>query len=115
MPYLDVIRRIKDAYGAPTYAYQVSGEYAMLKCGAEWLGSMSVPACRKRCGVQAGGGGRRTDLFCARCGAIFYKLKPKLQSCVNLDWEAADMISTSTTWMANLIKLHSPRTVPDYV
>jgi len=31
-----VIRRIKDAYGAPTYAYQVSGEYAMLKCGAEW-------------------------------------------------------------------------------
>lgn len=34
MPYLDVIRRIKDAYGAPTYTYQVSGEYAMLKCGA---------------------------------------------------------------------------------
>jgi porphobilinogen synthase len=39
MPYLDVIRRIKEAYGAPTYAYQVSGEYAMLKAAAQngWL------------------------------------------------------------------------------
>jgi porphobilinogen synthase len=39
LPYLDVIRRVKDAYGAPTYAYQVSGEYAMLKAAAlnGWL------------------------------------------------------------------------------
>ena len=39
MPYLDVIRRIKEAYGAPTFAYQVSGEYAMLKAAAQngWL------------------------------------------------------------------------------
>lgn len=39
MPYLDVIRRVKDAFGAPTYAYQVSGEYAMLKAAAQngWL------------------------------------------------------------------------------
>ncbi|MEQ1591231.1 MAG: porphobilinogen synthase [Thiobacillaceae bacterium] len=39
MPYLDVIRRVKDAYGAPTFAYQVSGEYAMLKAAAQngWL------------------------------------------------------------------------------
>ena len=39
MPYLDVIRRVKDAYGVPTYAYQVSGEYAMLKAAAQngWL------------------------------------------------------------------------------
>ena len=39
MPYLDVIRRVKDTYGAPTYAYQVSGEYAMLKAAAQngWL------------------------------------------------------------------------------
>jgi porphobilinogen synthase len=39
MPYLDVIRRIKDAYAVPTYAYQVSGEYAMLKAAAQngWL------------------------------------------------------------------------------
>ncbi len=39
MPYLDIIRRVKDAYAAPTYAYQVSGEYAMLKAAAlnGWL------------------------------------------------------------------------------
>ena len=38
-PYLDIIRRVKDAFGVPTFAYQVSGEYAMLKCAAAkgWL------------------------------------------------------------------------------
>ena len=34
MPYLDIIRRVKDAFGAPTFAYQVSGEYAMIKGAA---------------------------------------------------------------------------------
>ncbi len=34
MPYLDICRRVKDAYGVPTFAYQVSGEYAMLKGAA---------------------------------------------------------------------------------
>jgi porphobilinogen synthase len=39
MPYLDIVRRIKDEFGVPTYAYQVSGEYAMLKAAAQngWL------------------------------------------------------------------------------
>ncbi|HEX2478955.1 MAG TPA: porphobilinogen synthase [Geminicoccaceae bacterium] len=39
MPYLDVIRRVKEAFGAPTFAYQVSGEYAMIKAAAlnGWL------------------------------------------------------------------------------
>jgi porphobilinogen synthase len=39
MPYLDIVRRVKDAFGAPTFAYQVSGEYAMLKAAAinGWL------------------------------------------------------------------------------
>jgi porphobilinogen synthase len=39
LPYLDIIRRIKDAFGAPTFAYQVSGEYAMLRgaIDAGWL------------------------------------------------------------------------------
>jgi porphobilinogen synthase len=39
MPYLDIIRRVKDAFGAPTMAYHVSGEYAMLKAAAQngWL------------------------------------------------------------------------------
>ena len=34
MPYLDICRRVKDAFGAPTYAYQVSGEYAMIQAAA---------------------------------------------------------------------------------
>ena len=39
MPYLDVVRRVKDQFGVPTFAYQVSGEYAMLKAAAAngWL------------------------------------------------------------------------------
>ena len=44
MPYLDIIRRIKDEYGVPTFAYQVSGEYAMLKAAAlnGWLDEKAV-------------------------------------------------------------------------
>lgn len=34
MPYLDIVRRVKDAFGAPTFVYQVSGEYAMLAAAA---------------------------------------------------------------------------------
>ncbi|WP_325347098.1 porphobilinogen synthase [Xylophilus sp.] len=39
LPYLDVVRRVKDAFGVPTFAYQVSGEYAMLQAAARqgWL------------------------------------------------------------------------------
>ncbi|VVE18460.1 porphobilinogen synthase [Pandoraea terrigena] len=39
MPYLDIVRRVKDEFRFPTYAYQVSGEYAMLKAAAQngWL------------------------------------------------------------------------------
>jgi len=39
MPYLDIVRRVKDVFEYPTYAYQVSGEYAMLKAAAQngWL------------------------------------------------------------------------------
>lgn len=39
MPYLDVVREVKDAFGMPTFAYQVSGEYAMLKAASQngWL------------------------------------------------------------------------------
>ena len=34
MPYLDVVRRVKDEFKAPTFVYHVSGEYAMIKCAA---------------------------------------------------------------------------------
>jgi porphobilinogen synthase len=39
MPYLDIVRRVKERFGVPTFAYQVSGEYAMLSAAFEkgWL------------------------------------------------------------------------------
>jgi len=44
MPYLDIVRRVKDTYRAPTFVYQVSGEYAMLKAAAGngWLDEKKV-------------------------------------------------------------------------
>jgi len=44
LPYLDVVRRVKDRFGAPTFVYQVSGEYAMLKAAAMngWLDERAV-------------------------------------------------------------------------
>ncbi len=44
MPYLDIVRRVKDTFGVPTYVYQVSGEYAMLKAASinGWLDERSV-------------------------------------------------------------------------
>ena len=44
MPYLDIVRRVKDEFGAPTFVYQVSGEYAMLKAAAQngWLDERAV-------------------------------------------------------------------------
>jgi porphobilinogen synthase len=54
MPYLDIVRRVKDEFGAPTFVYQVSGEYAMLKAAARngWLDERTVVlesllACRR--------------------------------------------------------------------
>jgi porphobilinogen synthase len=44
MPYLDIVSRVKDTFGVPTFAYQVSGEYAMLKAASEngWLDNDKV-------------------------------------------------------------------------
>jgi porphobilinogen synthase len=44
LPYLDVVRRVKDTFGVPTYVYQVSGEYAMLMaaCRNGWLDERTV-------------------------------------------------------------------------
>ena len=58
MPYLDICRRVKDAYGVPTYAYQVSGEYAMLQAATQngWLDGEKVMLesllCFKRAGCD---------------------------------------------------------------
>jgi porphobilinogen synthase len=44
MPYLDVVRRVKDEFGVPTFAYQVSGEYAMHKAAIDngWLAEEAI-------------------------------------------------------------------------
>jgi len=44
MPYLDIVRRVKDSFGVPTFVYQVSGEYAMLMAAARngWLDERAV-------------------------------------------------------------------------
>jgi porphobilinogen synthase len=44
MPYLDIVRRVKDRFGVPTFVYQVSGEYAMLMAAAQngWLDERAV-------------------------------------------------------------------------
>jgi porphobilinogen synthase len=58
LPYLDIVRRVKDEFRMPTYAYQVSGEYAMLKAAAQngWLDHdatmMEVLGAFKRAGAD---------------------------------------------------------------
>ncbi|RPI15492.1 MAG: porphobilinogen synthase [Lysobacterales bacterium] len=58
MPYLDIVRRVKERFGAPTYVYQVSGEYAMLMAAARngWLDERAVImeslTCIKRAGAD---------------------------------------------------------------
>jgi porphobilinogen synthase len=58
MPYLDIVRRVKDEFKAPTYVYQVSGEYAMLKAAFKngWLTEkqcvMEVLVAFKRAGAD---------------------------------------------------------------
>jgi porphobilinogen synthase len=58
MPYLDIVRRVKNEFGVPTYAYQVSGEYAMLKAAAAngWLNHdacmLEALLCFKRAGAD---------------------------------------------------------------
>ncbi len=59
LPYLDIVRRVKDAFGMPTFVYQVSGEYAMIKAAAQngWLDERAVVleslVAMKRAGADA--------------------------------------------------------------
>jgi porphobilinogen synthase len=58
LPYLDICRRVKDGFGVPTYAYQVSGEYAMIQAAAQngWIDGervmMESLMCFKRAGCD---------------------------------------------------------------
>ena len=67
MPYLDIVRRVKDKFGAPTFVYQVSGEYAMLMAAAGngWLDRDRV-MLESLTRLQARGRRRRSHLFRAR-------------------------------------------------
>ena len=59
LPYLDIVRRVKNTFGAPTFVYQVSGEYAMLKAASQngWLDEKAVVletlTAMKRAGADA--------------------------------------------------------------
>ncbi len=57
MPYLDIVRRVKDQFGAPTFVYHVSGEYAMLKAASQngWLEERAV-VLEALLGVKRAGG-----------------------------------------------------------
>jgi len=59
MPYLDIVRRVKTEFGVPTFAYQVSGEYAMHKAAAlnGWLDEKSVVMESLMCFKRAGADG----------------------------------------------------------
>ena len=67
LPYLDIVRRLRDEFGMPTYAYQVSGEYAMIQAAA---GNGWIDGERLHDGkpdrIQARWRGRDPDLFCRR-------------------------------------------------
>ncbi|SFM46047.1 porphobilinogen synthase [Ectothiorhodospira mobilis] len=58
MPYLDIVRRVKETFGVPTFAYHVSGEYAMLKAAGQngWIDEkacvLEALTCMKRAGAD---------------------------------------------------------------
>jgi porphobilinogen synthase len=56
MPYLDICRRVKDGFGVPTYAYQVSGEYAMVQAAAQngWIDGEKIMLESLMCFKRAG-------------------------------------------------------------
>ncbi|MCK7594233.1 porphobilinogen synthase [Pseudomarimonas salicorniae] len=59
LPYLDIVRRVKERFGAPTFVYQVSGEYAMLKAAGErgWIDGCACALEALRCIKRAGADG----------------------------------------------------------
>ncbi|MEE4174683.1 MAG: porphobilinogen synthase [Xanthomonadales bacterium] len=70
MPYLDIVRRVKDEFGVPTYVYQVSGEYAMLRAAGiqGWLDDDAVMMESLLCLRRAGADGILT-YFAPRAAA----------------------------------------------
>lgn len=75
MPYLDIVRRVKTEFGVPTFAYQVSGEYAMHKAAAQngWLNEKEVAMEALMCFKRAGADGILT--YYAKDVAVWLKEK----------------------------------------
>ena len=75
MPYLDVVRRVKDEFGVPTFAYQVSGEYAMLQAAIQngWLDGDKVILESLLAFKRAGADGILT--YCAMEAAELLRVK----------------------------------------
>jgi len=70
MPYLDIVRRVKDEFGAPTFVYQVSGEYAMLMAAAKngWLDERAV-ALESLLGIRRAGADGILTYFARKAAA----------------------------------------------
>jgi porphobilinogen synthase len=73
LPYLDIVRRVKQEFGVPTYAYQVSGEYAMLMAAIQngWLDEKKVIMESLLCFKRAGADGILT--YFAKQAALWLK------------------------------------------
>ena len=72
LPYIDIVTRVKQTYGVPTFAYQVSGEYAMLKAAANngWLDNDKVVLESLMAFKRAGADGILTYLAIEACGLL---------------------------------------------
>ncbi len=77
MPYLDIVHRVKSAYGVPTFAYQVSGEYAMIAAAAQngWIDRKKVMLESLLCFKRAGADGILT-YFAVETAEILGGCKP---------------------------------------
>jgi len=74
MPYLDIVRRVKDEFGAPTFVYQVSGEYAMLMAaaGRGWLDERAV-ALEALVGIRRAGADGILTYFAKKAAAWLHE------------------------------------------
>jgi porphobilinogen synthase len=70
MPYLDIVRRVKEEFGAPTFVYQVSGEYAMIMAAARngWLDERAV-ALESLVGIRRAGADGILTYFARKAAA----------------------------------------------
>ncbi len=59
LPYLDIVSKVKQTFGVPTFAYHVSGEYAMIKAASQnkWIDEKSTVLETLRCFKRAGADG----------------------------------------------------------